>query len=808
FMNAFTSSDWTAYPFASQNRKDFFNLLDVYLDAVFFPRLDELDFAQEGHRLELKDQTDPASPLVFKGVVYNEMQGAMTTPSSFLWQGLSQHLFPSATYRFNSGGDPEIIPSLTHAKLKEFHRKNYHPSNAFFLTYGDLPAAELQEIFEERALKEFQMEEGAPFLVAPERRLTVPVIACESYPAEALSNTDEDDRRTHLIMGWLLDTDGSLETLIEAHLLAAVLLDNSSSPLLDALETTTLGRAPSPLCGLDDDHKELIFCCGLEGCKVDSELEIEDLILSTLEKVATEGVPLEQVEAVLHQLELQRREIGGDGYPYGLQLLLAAFPAIVHQGSVIDRLDIDPVLSKLHLKIKEPNYIGDLMQRLLLDNPHRVRLAMVPDSDLGPRREQALRSRMQARLQALDSQQRQALIDQAATLSARQQELDDPETLPKVGLDDVPDKLPIPSAKASAAKLPLTYFPAGTNGLVYQQVVFDLPELDSEMLDLLPDYASCLTELGCDGLDYRQTQAWQAQISGGVGAYYNVRGEIGDSSRVKGLFVISGRALQRNHTALTKLMRKTLETIRFDETEHIREIMAQSLAHQEQQVTASGHLLAMRAASAGCGPVAALGHSVHGLEGLKKLKKLYLELAHDDAALASFGDRFATLHEMIMAAPKQFLLVAEDELSVSLIQELEQGWQGSSLTEKAEFKDFTLAPETHLVREVWTTDTKVNFCAKAYPTVAIAHPDAAPLSVLGGFLRNGYLHRAIREEGGAYGGGAGHDSGSAAFRFYSYRDPRFTATLDDFDKSLIWLQENRHEARQVEEAILGVVSQI
>ncbi len=619
---------------------------------------------------------------------------------------------------------------------------------------------------------------------------------------------EDNDDRSHVIIGWLLESDSSLENLIEAHILSAVLLDNSSSPLLDALETTTLGRAPSPLCGLDDDHKEMIFCCGLEGCAEASGLEVEELILATLEKVAGEGVPFEQIEAVLHQLELQRREIGGDGYPYGLQLLLAAFPAVVHKGSVVERLDIDPVLTKLRQKIKEPGYITDLLQRLLLNNPHRVRLSMVPDSDLAPQREKALQARLAARLRALDSEQKQVLIKRAAALAARQQEQDDPEILPRVGLDDVPDKLPIPLGKEGSAALPLTCYAAGTNGIVYQQVVFDLPDLDAEMLDILPDYSSCLTELGCNGLDYRQTQAWQARVCGGIGAYYKVRGAIDDNAKVKGLFVLSGKALQRNYGALTELMRKTLESVRFDEVDHIREIMAQSLAHQEQQVTASGHRLVMRAAAAGCGPIAALGHRVHGLEGLKKLKKLYLELSRKDDSLNSFSRQFAVLHERIMSAPRQFLLVSEAEREAGLTAELQSGWQGSLQKSDGSFKDFTMPLERSLVRQAWTTDTNVNFCAKAYPTVAIAHPDAAPLAVLGGFLRNGYLHRVIREEGGAYGGGAGHDPGSAAFRFYSYRDPRLGATLDDFDNSLIWLQQAKHEGRQVEEAILGVVSQI
>ncbi|MBL8252765.1 MAG: insulinase family protein, partial [Candidatus Competibacter sp.] len=145
FMNAFTSSDWTAYPFASQNKKDFNNLLDVYLDATFFPLLDERDFAQEGHRLEFVAPDDPNSELTFKGVVFNEMKGALSSSVQRLGLALQSRLFPTTTYHYNSGGDPEVIPDLTYAQLKAFHARHYHPSNAIFLTYGDIPAAEHQE---------------------------------------------------------------------------------------------------------------------------------------------------------------------------------------------------------------------------------------------------------------------------------------------------------------------------------------------------------------------------------------------------------------------------------------------------------------------------------------------------------------------------------------------------------------------------------------------------------------------------------------------------------------------------------------
>ena len=156
FMNAFTSSDWTAYPFASSNRKDFDNLLQVYMDAVFFSRLHPLDFAQEGHRLDFAEPGNPNSELVFKGVVFNEMKGAMSSIPSRLWHTLCKYLFPTVTYHYNSGGDPEAIPDLSYEQLKAFYESHYHPSNAIFMSFGDTPAVELQSRFEELALSRFE----------------------------------------------------------------------------------------------------------------------------------------------------------------------------------------------------------------------------------------------------------------------------------------------------------------------------------------------------------------------------------------------------------------------------------------------------------------------------------------------------------------------------------------------------------------------------------------------------------------------------------------------------------------------------
>jgi len=803
FMNAFTSSDWTAYPFASQNRKDFNNLMDVYLDAVFFARLHELDFAQEGHRLEFAQPNNPDSELVFKGVVFNEMKGAMSSAVNTLWQTLTRYLFPSTTYHFNSGGDPEHIPDLSYADLKEFYRTHYHPSNAVLMTYGDIPAAEHQARMHDKALRRFEALD-VHISVADEKRYHAPVRIQESY---AFDEEVEANNKTHVVMGWLLGPTTNLKEQLEAHLLEGVLLDDSASPLRHALETTELGSAPSPLCGLEASNREMSFVCGLEGSKAENADALEQLVLRVLQEVADEGVPRERVEAVLHQLELSQREISGDGYPYGLQLILSGLSCAIHRGDPVALLNLDPVLEEMRRRIEDPDYIRSLVRERLLENMHRVRLTMVPDRKLSERRKLAEQRRLASIKSHLDEQARQEIVAQAAALVERQGQQDDPGLLPKVGLEDVPAEMHIASGDIRAINsYPVSCYAQGTNGLVYQQLVVELPEIDGQLLDVLPYFTHNLAQLGSGGRGYLETQALQTSVSGGVHASSAMRSAVDDVQALRGHFVLSGKALVRNHAALSQLLFETFDAPRFDELGRIRELLAQQRAQREQSVTGNGHGLAMLAASSGFAAGAALAHRLRGLAGIQSLKRLDDSL-DGQPAVRAVGERFAQLHERIRAAPRQFLLIAEADRQPQAMQELERVWSGASHAAQA-FSAFRAAPAHRQVREAWVANTQVNFCAKAYATVPVEHPDAAPLTVLAGFLRNGYLHRAIREQGGAYGGGASHDSDNAVFRFYSYRDPRLQDTLDDFDRAIEWLLEEKHEWRLVEEAILGVVASI
>lgn len=800
FMNAFTSSDWTAYPFASQNRKDFFNLLDVYLDAVFFPNLHALDFAQEGHRLEFAEPGNPESELVYKGVVYNEMKGAMSSPFSQLWAALSKYLYPTTTYHHNSGGDPDHITDLTHEQLVAFYKKHYHPSNAVFMTFGNLEAGEIQARIESQALARFSRSEAVP--IPREKRYFAPLRVQESYHL-----ADEDlTEKTHVVLGWLLDVSSDLEQALEAHLLTNVLLDNSASPLLQALETTDLGRAPSALCGLEDSHKEMAFVCGLEGCEADRADAVEALILGVLGEVAENGVSHDKLAAVLHQLELSQREISGDSYPYGLQLMLASLSPALEGVDPADYLDLDAVIERLRERIEDPGYIKRLLRERLLENPHRVRLVLTPDRNIENHREQHLKARLAELKAKMDESERLRLVEQSQALEARQGRRDVEGILPKVTLADVAPATDWVTPTLGSVGGARCAYAQGTNGLVYQQLIRPLPALSEEEQLLLPLLTYLLPEVGSAGRSYLAVQERLSATTGGISAYWDVRADIDDVQKTLGALVVSGKALVRNADPLLALLEDTASRVRFDEPERVRELLSQLSSRRVQSVTGNGHGLAMSAASQRLGAVARLHYLAGGMAGIQRLADLDRQLEQQDA-LDRLCQQLQALYDKLTAQPLSLLSVAE-ETQIQGLDDLAQARLGSVLRGRSAASALGLRATREHVRCGWIVNAKVNYCAEVFATVPGNHADAPALTVLGHFLRNEYLHSAVREKGGAYGAGASQNNGEGIFRFYSYRDPRIEDTLTDFRQSVRWFVDREHDAGLLEQAVLGVVASL
>ncbi len=410
FMNAMTASDWTLYPVASMNRKDFYNLMGIYLDATFFPLLREQDFLQEGHRLDFSDPNDPDS-LMIKGVVFNEMKGAMADPSSLLGRRLNAALFPTTCYGENSGGEPLVIPELTWEQLRTFHKTYYHPSNSWIFTYGNLPVEEHLRHIDELALSRFQRQDVASEIPL-EQRWTEPTHTTQTFPVGPDENLQQ---RSMLQVAWLTCPIEDTFERAAMGILANLLLGNPAAPLYQALIESGLGRNLAPGTGYHDDYRDTFLAAGLQGTDPDKLPQIEALILDTLARVAEKGFPQERIDAALHQYEFASREVTGDQYPYGLGLMMRLFGPWLHADDPFSTLMISEILARLKTAAADPEFFPQMIQRRLLDNPHRVTLLLRPDPDHGRREEQAFADHLRKLRQNLDA----AAIDDHQSESGR-----------------------------------------------------------------------------------------------------------------------------------------------------------------------------------------------------------------------------------------------------------------------------------------------------------------------------------------------------------------------------------------------------
>ena len=783
FMNAFTSSDWTAYPFATQNNKDFNNLLDVYVDSAFFPRLDPLDFSQEGHRLEI----DNENKLEIKGVVFNEMKGAMSSPTDQLWHGMSKYLFEETTYHHNSGGDPEKIIDLTHADLVAFHQKHYHPSNATFFTFGNVPIDEIHDHLEENVFQKFTPA-SEQLTINPAKIFTTPVQASGTYQP-----LPGDESNHHVVISWLLGNSHDPLNLLENYFLSNILLDNSASPLRKALELSKIGKSPSPFLGIEPSNKEIVFMAGLEGGGPDKAIEVEELILSTLQKLVKDGVPEDLINSSLHQLEIGQREVSGGGMPYGLQLMLGCMNACIHHDDPISMLDLDANFTKLKTLISQKGYLEELISTRLIKNQHRLNYELKPDPKFNENLENFFASTLKSKEEVLTDRDIGEINDLAEALKARQEAVDDVEILPKVTIQDIPLKREY--ASASFLKNNRSVYEVGTNGLMYSDFLFPCKNLSSQELLYSSLYTFILTEVGLRKSSYEEVQALQSSITGGINASFKLHTN-GQDEPGKLFLSISSKSLEDNFDAMEKLVLNTLENARFDEKNRILDLFNIFIARNEESLNQNGHILAMNSAASSLNTFSATAFQMSGLRMLNQ-SKVAISKIKEITDANELIDTLKSIHSKVFHNPYKIFTAC----SPNALQE--KSMEFTNIQSKAE--QSLTKPATEQIG--WITGSQVCYCAEAFQGVPREHPDAPALSVLATVLRNGFLHTAIREKGGAYGAGATNDTSTNTFKFFSYRDPKCTETFVAFKEAIEWSKTsitNQH----LEEAILGVVSSI
>ena len=625
-------------------------------------------------------------------------------------------------------------------------------------------------------------------VIQPAKIFTAPVSAQGTY--QPLPG-DEDNH--HVVISWLIGNSHEPLNLLEKYFMSNILLDNSSSPLRKALEQSDLGKSPSPFLGIEPSNKEIVFMAGLEGVAADQAKNVEELILTTLQDLVKNGVPKELISSALHQLEIGQREISGGGMPYGLQLMLGCMNACIHYDNPISMLDLDENFTKLKEKISKEGYIESLIESALLSNSHRLTYELKPDSSFNDNLEEYFSSTLKEKEETLTDLDKNKIIKLADDLKARQEADDDASLLPKVTIEDIPLKREYSQSNALVGNRSI--YEVGTNGLVYSDFLFPCSSLTNEELLFSSLYTFIITEVGIQDKSYEEIQAHQSKISGGISAAIKLQTK--ESSEPGTLFLsIASKCLEENFNAMEELIFNTIKSVRFDEEKRILDLLNIFVARNDESLNQNGHYLAMNSAASSLNTLATTSFHLSGLQMIHRTKELISKIQLDGDANYIINI-LQNIHSKVSNKPhKIFTACSKDALKNKL-----EEFEASQANQEQQLIDATKS------QIAWITGSQVCYCAQAFAGVAREHPDSAALSVLATVLRNGFLHTAIREKGGAYGAGASNDTATNTFKLFSYRDPKCKETFQAFEDAISWAKTSINE-QHLEEAILGVVSSI
>jgi len=390
FINAFTYPDKTVYPVASQIKADFFNLARVYTDLALHPRLLRETFLQEGHHLELSAPDDLSGDLIISGIVYNEMKGAYSSPDSLMYKTIQENLYPDSVYAFDSGGDPDVIPTLTYEQFCEFHRVYYSPTNARFFIYGDIPTGDHLAFLSEM-LADFNRAE-VDSSIKSQKRLTEQRIIRSAYP---IGKGDPVEHKTMVNMAWMMSENTDHETSLILEIIAALLVGSAASPLRKALIDSGLGEDLTPISGIEADLKQLMFCVGLRNTQSADAQKTEKLIFETIKTIVDNGYDRELIEGILHQVEFHGKEIIRGSYPYGIILMGNVFQTWLYDGDPLIGLDFPKAIEDIRQRwTEDPQIFQKMTKKWLLDNPHRILAIMEPDPNFNEKKEKAHQEKM------------------------------------------------------------------------------------------------------------------------------------------------------------------------------------------------------------------------------------------------------------------------------------------------------------------------------------------------------------------------------------------------------------------------------
>jgi presequence protease len=799
FLNAFTYPDKTCYPVASQNVRDFYNLIDVYLDAVFHPRLTPFVLQQEGWHYEL---SDPDAQLAIKGVVYNEMKGVYSSPDSMLSELSQQSLFPDITYGLDSGGDPKVIPSLTFEQFKSFHDKFYHPSNARIYFYGnDDPDRRLEII--QGYLKDFSRSEPGS---------DVPIQALKDTPSRIVRSFAAGSGEAvagglkgMITVNWLLPevTDAGLNLAFQ--ILEYVLLGMPGSPLKKALIESGLGEDIAG-GGLEAELRQLYFSAGLKGIRTEDADKVENLIFKTLSDLAAAGIDPATIEAGVNTIEFRLRENNYGNFPQGLAVMLRSLTTWLYDADPTSLAAFELPLDQVKENLKSGGFLEGLIRRHLLENPHRTVVVLRPEPELAKKESEEEAKKFEEIKRSFSVDEIGRVIENAKTLQRMQSTPDSPEslaTIPVLKISDLDTRNRItPMEPMLADGVTGFYHDLFTSGITYLDVGFNLQVLPQQYLPYAPLFGRALLEMGTGFQDFVSLSQKISRKTGGIHPAVFTSAVIGDSVPAAWLF-LRGKSMSPQVGELTDILSEVLGAVKLDDRERFRQIVLAEKARQERNIVPNGHQVVNQRIRAHFNQADWVRELTGGISYFLFLGQLAGEIDENWGKVVSDLEEVRRL--LTNRSAMVFNLTA-DRKDLPLIDPRVRHFL-SCIPDRATAME-TWQPRLFPQFEGIMIPSQVNYVGKGADLYREGYEAHGSSKVIIGYLRSSWLWERVRVQGGAYGGFCLFDRISGVFTFISYRDPNLLKTIENFDGTAQFLRSADLPDDEVRKAIIGAIGDI
>jgi len=792
FLNAMTYPDKTCYPVASQNLKDFYNLIDVYLDAVFFPRITREIFEQEGWHLDLPGVD---GELAIKGVVYNEMKGVYSSPDSQLSEHSQQSLFPDTTYGLDSGGNPRAIVDLTYEQFLDFHRTYYHPSNAWIFFYGDDDAEARLELLREY-LDQFDainvssnIARQGPFVGPREMRLGF----------EAMG--EEEEALGMLTMNWLLPGKEDPQTVLACKILDGLLTGMDASPLRKALIESGLGEDLTG-AGVEHEMAQMYYSVGMKGVSPENFEAVRALITDTLEGIVAQGFEADLIEAGVNSAEFDLRENNTGSYPRGLMVMLRALGSWLYDLDPLELVAFEAPLAQLKERLARGEKVfEELIRKHVLENRHCTVVMLEPEAGHAARieaEEQALiRTLRQTRAELSDEE----LVRRTELLRCMQEAPDAPEALallPCLSREDIDPKVRlVPTEVRDWEQATALVHDLPTNNICYLDLALDMSAVPERLIPLMPLFGRALTEMGTVKEDYVSFSKRMSSKTGGIYAR-NLISQREDGPEPVARLVLRAKAVGERVEDMLAIVHDALTLTRFDDRERFRQMMLEEKAGLEHALVPSGHHFVGLRLRSRFNLADSLQERMGGIENLLFLRELAGRVENDWSGVLA---DLETLRSAVIRKEGAVLNLTMDEGMLSAHGDRFREFVGTLPGGMATGTSWSGPGGAE--HEGLIVPAQVNYVGKICDLHRAGYAFHGSSLVAGKYLRTTWLWEQVRVLGGAYGGFCNYGRLSGLMSFGSYRDPNITSTLAAFDGCGKFLETVSLDKGELLKAIIG-----